>query len=535
MIRLLIVDDEPLSLYAIRALINRKFSDVSIVAEAKNGQEAVELYKELKPDMLIMDIKMPLLNGIDASKQILDEFKEANILILTAYDSFNYVQNALNMGVKGYLLKPINDEDTVQKIRALIGTINSKKEKNNDDDKLEEKVNSIKPIVQKELISQMIYGSIKSEDLKNYAAFFQGNINRGYFMLIGFKKDISQNIEDEMQVKTIKNEILQGIKNLVVTIRKCIIGNFIGRGVPLWFPVEENEDIKEIYKESKKNGEEIKRKISLVVNISGEIGIGIGNVVSSIELSKKSYSEGYLALKSALKSSSVIHYNEIKDSLAKESIRYPVQLEEKLIDLIKRGDIIQAKQIVEDILESVFNGFYAMKDIKEYLSQLISIVKRTMLQLGIGINTLTTIGTMDDLTQLNDSEEMRVWIRRNLFNILHLIEEIQGLKEKIIFTKIHDSINKNVFADISLEYIAQEVGMSPQYLSKIFKEEIGMNFIDYVTGKRIAYAKELLENKDKSIREIAVEVGYSDSSYFTRIFKKIVGLTPKEYREFGMR
>ncbi|WP_070000373.1 helix-turn-helix domain-containing protein [Cellulosilyticum sp. I15G10I2] len=533
MIKLLIVDDEPLSLYAIRALVNRRFPDVSIIGEAKNGQEAVNLYKMLKPDMLIIDIKMPILNGIDASKQILEEFEEANILILTAYDSFNYVQNALNMGVRGYLLKPINDQDTVEKIRSLINTINYKKEKNNNDGTLEEKVNSIKPLVQKELISQMIYGSIKQEDLKNYAAFFQYNINKGYFMLIGFKKDISYNSGDEIQIKNIKSKILQGIKNLVVTMRKCIIGDFVGRGIPLWFPVDGNENSEEICKESKKIGEEIKRRISVVANVP--VGIGIGNVATSIEFSKESYSEGYLALKAALKCNNVIHYIEMKESLAKENIRYPVQLEEKLIDLIKVGDIVQSKQVIEDILEGVFNEFSEMKDIKEYLSQLLSIVKRTMLQLGIGINTLTMIGTMDDLTHLSDIAEIRIWSRRNLFNILQLIEEIQDLKEKMIFTKIHSSIHKNVFADISLECIAQEVGISPQYLSKIFKEETGMNFIDYVTGKRISYAKKLLDNKDKSIREIAIAVGYSDSSYFTRIFKKIVGLTPKEYREFGMR
>jgi len=509
MIRLLIVDDEPLSLYAIRTLVNRKLPDVSIVGEAKNGQEAIEQYRILKPDMLIMDIKMPILNGIDASKQLLDEFKEANILMLTAYDSFNYVQSALNMGVKGYLLKPINDQET------------------------EERVNSIKPLVQKELISQMIYGSIKSEDLINYEAFFEGNINRGYFMLIGFKEDVAEHIDDEIQANSIKNKILQGIKNLVVTIKKCVIGNFIGRGIPIWFPVEENENSEETYKEAKRIGEEVKKKISLGVNVP--VGIGIGNVAPTITFSKKSYDEGYLALKRALKYNSVIHYNEIKESLAKESMRYPVRLEEKLIGLIKTGDIVQSKQLVEDILVSVFNGESEMKHIKEYLAQLLSIIKRTMLQLGIGINTLTTMGTMDDLTHLSDREEMRSWSRRNLFNILQLIEEIQGLKENIIFSKIHESINRNVFADISLEHVAHEVGISSQYLSKIFKEEIGVNFIDYVTDKRISYAKKLLENKDKSIREIAIEIGYADSSYFSRIFKKIVGLTPKEYREFGMK
>jgi two-component system response regulator YesN len=532
MIRLLIVDDEPLSLYAVRALVNRRFSDVSIVGEAKNGQEAIELYRRLKPDLLIIDIKMPILNGIDASKHILNEFEDANILILTAYDSFSYVQSALNMGIKGYLLKPINDEDAVEKIRSLISTINCRKEKNNNDENLEKKVNSIKPLVQKELISQMIYGNIKDEELQNYIFFLKDSISVGYFMLVGFKKDAAEG-NNEIHVKSIKNKVLEEIKNLAVISRRCIIGNFVGTGIPLWFSASEDESIEDIYNESKKIGDEIKRKISLSANVP--IGIGIGSVVTSIELSKKSYDEGHAALKSALKSSTVLHYNDIKESLAKTNIEYPVYLEEKLIDLIKIGDVVQSKQVAEEILASVFNGFFTMKDIKEYLSQLLSIIKRTMLQLGIGINTLTTIGTMDDLTHLSDIEEMRVWSRKNLFSILELIEEIQDLKEKIVFTKIYECIKKNVFADISLEYVAQQVGMSPQYLSRIFKEEVGMNFIDYVTSKRISYAKKLLENRDKSIRDIAIESGYSDPSYFSKIFKKIVGLTPKEYRELGMR
>jgi two-component system, response regulator YesN len=111
MIRVVIVDDEDLSRYAIRKLLSDSFVDVSVVGEAVNGQEAVQLIRELRPDLVIMDVRLPGLDGLEASRRIVKIHQKVRIIIVSAYDDFSYAQKALNLGLAGYMLKPVTEED----------------------------------------------------------------------------------------------------------------------------------------------------------------------------------------------------------------------------------------------------------------------------------------------------------------------------------------------------------------------------------------------------------------------------------------
>lgn len=119
MIKLMIVDDEYLSRFALRTLISKKISGIEIIGEAENGRQAIELNRKLRPEIIIMDIKMPGISGIDASMEIINEFPETNILILTAYDNFGFIKRALDIGVKGYILKPIKEAEVIDKLSSF--------------------------------------------------------------------------------------------------------------------------------------------------------------------------------------------------------------------------------------------------------------------------------------------------------------------------------------------------------------------------------------------------------------------------------
>lgn len=286
MYKVMIADDEKVAIDSLKFIIEKNFSDAMITATARSGREAVEKVKEHVPDILFMDIHMPGINGIEAIREIRKHYSEIAVIVLTAFDQFEYAKDAINLGVMEYLLKPVNRAKVVEVVGRAMGQIRAEKEKQQEDLELREKLKSA-----------------------------------------------------EESLKALQN--LQG----------SAAGNAADPAAP-----------------------------------------------------------------------------------------------------------------------------------------------------GPGADP-----------------------------------DYQSYKAGALTRRAKDYIKANFSKTITLEDVAREIHVSPQYLSKLFKEETGENFIEYLTGIRIRNAKSLLEGDELSIKEICYNIGYSDPNYFSRIFKKIVGVTPTEYKDEQQR
>jgi two-component system response regulator YesN len=203
-------------------------------------------------------------------------------------------------------------------------------------------------------------------------------------------------------------------------------------------------------------------------------------------------------------------------------------LENKLVEQIKMGTLESAKDLADDIFSYIISNTCKVEYIKECLTEFFTVLKRTVVKLGANFFAFGVSGIVNDLSVLNDIDEINIWYKTNVSNLLDVIEN-KSLKNKEVINTALEYINKYFTGDITLESVADEVGISPQYLSKIFKEKYGSNFIDYITAKRMEYAQELLSKKDASIKDVSKAVGYGDPYYFSKVFKKDIGLTPKQY------
>lgn len=529
MYKLMIVDDEFLSRYVLRALISKKFNNIEIVGEAENGRQAIELNHKLQPDLIIMDIKMPGINGIDASMEILREYLNTCILILTAYNDFEYVKQALDIGVKGYILKPVNEQEVVEKINKVLGQVDEKL--NNCDlmELIDAKLRAIKPYLENELVAAFINGNRDIGKVENYIAFLQEEIKAGYFMLISPGRINSREINECIRSRIIKEKTAAIVTRNLPLYKKCFIGKPQGNSIVVFIPVSERFVHKEIVNEAVVIAQDIVRKLKVAGDVNASIGIG--NAYTDIKNFSKSYNEAVFALRKASEQNSVIHFSSLCIEMDSGTYHeYPFDLESKLIDEIKAGNIDNAKTFADEIITELTENIGNMDILKGYAEELIFILKRTVFKMGIHLDNSLCMGMLLELVELASADEIEVWCKKNVDYIIELVEKCPGRNSEMI-SKVFEYINRNFNKDLTLESVANEVGLSSQYLSKIFKEKCGTNFIDYITAKRLEFAESLLKKGALNIKQVSKMSGYEDSNYFCRIFKKNTGLSPRQFRE----
>jgi two-component system, response regulator YesN len=527
--KMLVVDDEALARYAFRTLISRHFSEIEVVGEAESGIQAVEMAQELKPDIIAMDIKMPGINGIEASEQILKELPDTNVLILTAYDNFHYVQKALDIGVKGYLLKPFKKEEVVGKIRKILEGIDEEKGRDNIREEVENKVRVIRPFIEKELVAAMIGGKPDIDEFRSYMNFLQEKIDAGYFMLILYGQYHAASINDSVRNHIFRDRVRAVLEKHLPLMRKCIFGQSMGNMIVVFFPCEGEFIPNSIVNESLVIAQEIKRRIKVISGIDTAVGVGapyrnVGELIHS-------YNEANTAVRLAAEKNGVIHYSRQQVPMGKDTPLYPLQLENELLEALRIRNADRAVDLLKELVKELSRHHTDMRILREYVSQFVTVLKRTLLQLGVGIEPLTAVGSLADMAQFAEPEELLLWCRNSTITMIELVEPQKQSRDSGKIKKVHEFVGRNFAREITLEMAAEEVGLSPQYLSKVFKEETGMNFIEYVTEKRIQRACFLLREGTGNVKEVSHMVGYSDVNYFCRIFKKVTGVTPGQYKD----
>jgi two-component system, response regulator YesN len=526
MYRLLYADDEALSRYAFRTLISKNFANIEVVGEAEDGNQAVELFNRLKPDIIVLDIRMPGLSGLEVAKTILKASPSSKILILTAYDNFDYLNESLDIGIRGYIVKPFKKEEIISKLSKVLQELEIEKETTLVNNCNQHNVGLVKKYVEKELILKLISG-INLSEAASYLNFLTLNLEPGYFMLVALKAESETHISGIVKNKFIKEKAYNLIETFLSSKRKSILGPYIGSSLPILFCDEKSSTESGIIRNSLELASELKQKIKLMSGI--DIVIGIGSCYTEISDFKKSYDEAFTALKKANEKSSVEHFKLIIHNSSRSSFMYPFDMEEKLLNEVKAGNVDSSRETCTAMLELIFSSCDSFGKTKELTLQMIVSLKRLLYMLG-DESGLRHISNMIHISEAAELDELKNMAKVVIDSILERIHYIQQNKDIILLTKISKYIDDYLTCDLSLNVLASNFDLSPQYISKMFKNKYGMNFIDYITEKRLNYAKHLLRTTTVSIGEVGSMSGYTDINYFCKIFKKSTGMTPKRFR-----
>ena len=528
--RILICDDEGIVQQAIRFMIQKSFGDEFEIESAKNGRMAIELAESFRPDIILMDIQMTGINGIEAMEEIKREHKNIIFIVLTAYDKFEYSQKAIDIGVMSYLTKPINKDVLTDTLRKAMKLVNDRREKVSKDLKVKEKLEVVVPMIESGFVYSVLLG--ESNDTSNLTYRELLGINTEYVYAIVIE------CGEELRKGELTNTVGAGIRlqkhsmifrEMLKETMNGIVGSLMGNKVIVLVPCREKE---ESYNEREVKIENIRSMLrKMEQQMEMKFKAGIGSVVSWEEVSK-SYREALDTARQGV--GKVNHAKDLPVSCVYEE-GYPYDMESGLFDAVHAGDAeLTEKRSTEFVMWMEKQFPEVTNNVRLKVMEFVLLAEKSVYEQGaMTYHFDVRANYLDQLMSFQTYEGLERWFVHKMTEAAGHISMKQQEKTVNVVEKAKVYIAEHFSGEISLEETAKELGISSYYLSKLFKESENVNYIDYVNNLRIEYAKKQLMETEKSIKEICMESGYGDPNYFSRIFKKWTGVTPTEYREEG--
>lgn len=527
MYKIMLADDEGIVIDSLTYIIRQNFDGECQVESAKTGRSVIELAESFRPDIAFMDIQMPGINGIEAMKEIKKNSPNLIFIVMSAYDKFDYAQEAINLGVLEYLHKPVNQKKIVEVLKKAMDMVDSRREKRSQDLEAKEKLEIVVPMLEQGFIMTALLQAQNTAGIENYKSLL--GIAQDYMFTLVLE------FGDEREGRELTNPVgagvrlqssYQQIRNIIREYYTCCVGPLMNNRLVCCVPTDlEQGD----YESRAKDVERCRRMIEHISDACGLVcRIGVGSILT-VDKMEKSYEDGAKALGNS--DGSVAHCRDLP-IFCKYEEDYPLNLEEQLFDYVKAGKSQEAQKAAGDFFDWMA-GTQAdyLPNIRLKVLEFVLFMEYIAYKSGGMVYRFRDRAEYLEVVQTDSLDEMRRWFLQKIKEAAANVASKKKEYSHDVIERAREYIGRNYKKDLSLESMSREMDMSPYYFSKLFKEVTGSNFVEYVTGIRIGRAKELLRQGGSSMKQICQEIGYSDPNYFSRIFKKWTGQTPTEYKE----
>ena len=538
MLKVLIADDEQLICRMLTKMIDWEKEGLELLDCVYNGRDVLDAIENKRPDIVITDICMPCMDGL----QIVEKAKEKGIhidfIIMSGYKNFEYAHTALNLGVKHYLLKPINKNELNEILRRIVAERKTICESEERIERLVEKANNGTKKIRKHFLNNVIrnnrYTRSLMEDGKENEELNEEPLNCEFqqdsFIAL-FTKIDAENPNYDM--KSLLDEVNYLIEKNLQLYDWEYINSYVNSGVITMINYPKAE-----YIELEAVCEKLFSQCRLEMDkFSGfYVTLGVGETKERISEVQDSIRESVEAIQCRLKKG-------VNRLIMPEELKYR---EIKIADIFTENDRNNLAKTIESLDYNAYNQYFMemYTRIKEYpkysptvIFELIDQLKEQIIEIWNENDIDETIcnefekeiqyvmdfNIKEDMMIYSVSEDIRIYFTR-------VYQENQN-KSKMPIRIAKKYIQENFDSPITLEEVAEAISLSPAYLSTLFKKEIGIKFSDYLISCRMEKAKQLLKESGESMQIIAEQVGYSDAKYFSKTFFKTVGLKPSEYRK----
>ena len=538
MLKTFLAEDEIVVRENIKKMVPWEQYGFELVGEASDGEMALPLIKKLKPDLLITDIKMPFMDGLTLCKVVKKEFPDIKIVILSGYDDFNYAKEAIGIGVEDYLLKPITKNAFLERLCEIRSRYEHEKSQREYYEQFHREMQEYEQNSSRDFFEGLISGTMDMGEMYERADKLGLDIVAEAYNILIFTLE-SENAaagqsETYSEWEAKKKKKIEGLfadHSYAMLFRN----NVFSYGVL----VKEQKD------NPGKNTRDCVESIREILSdapagqpwfiAAGEPVERLSNMKHSYNTAAQTYARRYLY------DGHILYYRDLKEEeLAKDDGRYLKKVDINAMDpaiiqkFLGSGLKEETGNFVRDYFHAIGKEPMTSMVFRSYVILNVRFSVLSFLnRMGYCASALEESDTEDALEQGGASMEAAMaYAEKILQKAIEIRDENSGNKNRDILEHSIEYIKTHYMDEnMSLNAVAQVANISANHFSALFSQNIGQTFIEYLTGIRMEHAKELLRCTGKRASEIALEVGYKDSHYFSYLFKKTQGMTPSDYRK----
>lgn len=508
MLKVIFADDEPMILRGLEKLIDWEKIGVKVVGMARNGQEALDLIDEHKPDLVISDINMPKFSGIDLLKRLNEEESEVKLIFISGYQEFEYARDALKYGAIDYLIKPVNEQQLLMAVQKVIDSVGIEQQQ---------------PIT----LELHIGDDSTGMDFEDLIADSQQHLideEGHYCVFCCYMDDVEACSEDEL-------EILQfSVKNIIEDLLAPVKGHWIISKEDRIYILLYDHDVNEVEAVMSTLPREIIETIKGTIKQS--VSMSTSNIVDDINDIQLAFKLSNERIKQRYFYGPGCVYNYSRSGQSKYTLEDLYKAQVSILDSINSYDRNKIYKVVKYYMEIVKDvSLWNKQSTLNYcLATLVFIQEHLVVASNqIKKRDFNVIKEAYEKTKYYEQaiDLMSQTCETYLQEIVSHISSHQNDEIKKVKAYIQDHYSEA----IKLETLADLVFMNPNYFSGYFKKHVGVKFKEYITNYRINEAEKLMLGTNYKVYEIAEAVGFGDYRHFSEVFKKIKGQNPSEYRK----
>ena len=542
MVKVYLVEDEIIIRQSIKNSIDWEKEGYEFVGDASDGELALPVILKEKPDILITDIRMPFMDGLELSRMVKAELPDIKIVILSGYDDFEYAKQAIKIGVAEYLLKPVSSAVLLEHLSEIAEKVRDEREDLALKKVYYQEMQENEELIKMKFLGELISGKLSLADAMEKGKRFHMNLSGPFYRIILFKFIQEDHVQAEQSEALA--EAYEAVGGYVDRFRDVFR---FQRGVEGWaFLLTSVEEDMET--QTKAFIEGLKAVIAPFDTLTWFGGIGsevarIRELRYSFREADKAFAGRFVQEPNQIISVEQLNYEQLDNEFDANIFGEINQFDQIITRFLSSGSREEVESFVGALFTEISEDHFRSLMIRQYIimdiyATVLAFCKKLRKDTGADGEAA---GQMESLRENEEIlkravltaesvDDIKDYIGTLLDHVIELRNTLSGRRYSDIIRTARKRIEQDYMSeDISLNTVAAEVCMSPSYFSSVFSKEMGKTFIEYLTEVRMEKAKQLLENTSKRAYEVAGEVGFSDPHYFSVAFKKATGKTPTEY------
>ncbi|USF26840.1 HTH-type transcriptional activator RhaR [Firmicutes bacterium ASF500] len=526
--RVLLADDEE----EIRTGISRKIDwprlGFSLVGEAGNGEEALELAEQLRPDVVLTDIKMPFMDGLELCRRLRQSLPAAKLVVFSGFDDFEYARQAVSMGVSEYILKPINAPELTAVLTKLREQLDRQRLERRDMETLRRRYEESLPVLRELFYTRLLSGQLSPEQIRDRAVRYEIDLPQGLWTAALVHADAPGDGgdagRDELLLLSAQSFLEEHFSLDGCTARAVLFGDVIALLVRLSGPDRAYPLL----------GELVRLSLLSQSYLGIPLAAGVGLPCQGPEELHRSVAGARSALdyRALMGGGRVIYIGDLEPQ-STAALPFEEEDQRALSAAIKLGTPEQVEQVVRGLMDRLKQAGLSLSKCHLFLLELVTCLVRLTRSGGVEVEAVfganfTGAVSISDFSSL---EELGRWLGERCLK-LHALLGKQRTDSTWRLVEQAKTYIAGHYADgdLSVETLCSHIHLSPTYFSTLFKREMGLSFTAYVTQVRMEEAARLLRETDEKTYRVAERTGYADPNYFSYVFKKQFGLSPSKFR-----